>query len=1085
MNVNGLYPNNRKHISERRYHSLSSIEEGVKGNWSRPEANGQLFLIERSDNMETINRLKNQIHDLGKESMKIRRRNIRIEHAGNTSLNVDNRYRLERPEMLVNNDEWKTNAHSLRRGGMRRFICFHQRYVTETNSINNDVVHDEDENNGNHNKHRDDGNERGGEGGGGEEETDVDSTERKLSIDVKERRWDGREICEMHIDNHAKHREVMKSNVYKTQTLQHEHSDQSGRLERESHSNRVAISKKFLKQSSNLINRPPTNHSIVNEEMNEKRFKYLSRKRFDSNRNDFTRNDSNGNISSFLRDNFMSRSLPLTRKEVEKYYQIIRQRYTHPSDRAIHNSTNPPHTLHLKTNNENLSNFRKRSCPPTNIQLLRQRKPLNAYIPPDTTVTLLKPNGIFTHWMKKQEQVHYSFHSCERIDSPDFGGEKKNELVQMSTTLSTNRTDNNNIQIQLTNEHKEKVKEVEMKKTEQISSILPRSLAKIIRTGSTDSGCCDDVDDDAIEENDSYFSNKLSNVRRLNRLNLNDTKCQQSLSVDSNDSDFVNIDDDEEDENDENDIGDQVLVDHLKDDSLLIDCRSFLQFHQSHILNAICVNCADKLTRKRLRTKLTHVIDLIPSVEKKLSFAKSKNIIIYDHSGNDELLSRIHLDNNHHLNRNSSTILQRMKDLDSLLTTVCASINHTPTKLNKWSKDSQNTIKYEMKNIYLLKGGFTSFQSIYPDICVLNRNKLTSNNQQYTTGMPHNNNSNNKSHLLDLKLKSPDKMVRDRITSPSLRCIEKFPISRITKGVYIGNRYDAENMKVLRGHGITHVINVTSDIPCFHIDDIGEHMVILSEKEKCLNERLMMKQINSINDDSSIRYLNIKAEDMFSENLIEYFPQSSDYIEQILHGDDDLIDDNFKESHKKTNRILIHCHAGISRSPTLVIAYLMKHYAMRMKEAYDVVKAARSIICPNLSFLGQLLTLETEIFRDLTKCLTPIVVPSSPRNKSLTKKKFDFTNDENTNVNENIKKIHKKKRKLSKSLTINNLDTTITNKSSNIQLKTGDCNGTIHHVSAVKRERLKTPNIIETKCSPLPTKSSNDKSNTFKFDFVS
>ena len=52
--------------------------------------------------------------------------------------------------------------------------------------------------------------------------------------------------------------------------------------------------------------------------------------------------------------------------------------------------------------------------------------------------------------------------------------------------------------------------------------------------------------------------------------------------------------------------------------------------------------------------------------------------------------------------------------------------------------------------------------------------------------------------------------------------------------------------------------------------------------------------------------------------------------------------------------VLIHCHAGVSRSPTIAVAYLMKRYPVAMAEAYKFVKARRSIISPNLNFMGQL-----------------------------------------------------------------------------------------------------------------------------------
>jgi hypothetical protein len=60
--------------------------------------------------------------------------------------------------------------------------------------------------------------------------------------------------------------------------------------------------------------------------------------------------------------------------------------------------------------------------------------------------------------------------------------------------------------------------------------------------------------------------------------------------------------------------------------------------------------------------------------------------------------------------------------------------------------------------------------------------------------------------------------------------------------------------------------------------------------------------------------------------------------------------------------VLVHCMAGISRSTSLIIYYLMKKYAMSYDEAYNFVKRARSIIQPNTGFEKQLRTYDT--YRD-------------------------------------------------------------------------------------------------------------------------
>eukprot|EP00731_Ephydatia_muelleri_P025039 Em0017g122a len=59
--------------------------------------------------------------------------------------------------------------------------------------------------------------------------------------------------------------------------------------------------------------------------------------------------------------------------------------------------------------------------------------------------------------------------------------------------------------------------------------------------------------------------------------------------------------------------------------------------------------------------------------------------------------------------------------------------------------------------------------------------------------------------------------------------------------------------------------------------------------------------------------------------------------------------------------VLIHCMAGISRSVTLVIAYLMQYYRLPMQQAYQFVKDKRPAISPNLNFMGQLVEFDRTI----------------------------------------------------------------------------------------------------------------------------
>ena len=59
--------------------------------------------------------------------------------------------------------------------------------------------------------------------------------------------------------------------------------------------------------------------------------------------------------------------------------------------------------------------------------------------------------------------------------------------------------------------------------------------------------------------------------------------------------------------------------------------------------------------------------------------------------------------------------------------------------------------------------------------------------------------------------------------------------------------------------------------------------------------------------------------------------------------------------------MLVHCQAGISRSPTIVIAYLMKKHNLKFNEAYNKVRDLRPIIAPNLIFMSQLMDYDAKL----------------------------------------------------------------------------------------------------------------------------
>jgi atypical dual specificity phosphatase len=59
--------------------------------------------------------------------------------------------------------------------------------------------------------------------------------------------------------------------------------------------------------------------------------------------------------------------------------------------------------------------------------------------------------------------------------------------------------------------------------------------------------------------------------------------------------------------------------------------------------------------------------------------------------------------------------------------------------------------------------------------------------------------------------------------------------------------------------------------------------------------------------------------------------------------------------------VLVHCFQGVSRSASVVIAYLMKYKKMKFDRAFEFLKKRRSIVNPNFGFVDQLKNFESTL----------------------------------------------------------------------------------------------------------------------------
>jgi hypothetical protein len=125
--------------------------------------------------------------------------------------------------------------------------------------------------------------------------------------------------------------------------------------------------------------------------------------------------------------------------------------------------------------------------------------------------------------------------------------------------------------------------------------------------------------------------------------------------------------------------------------------------------------------------------------------------------------------------------------------------------------------------------------------------------------------------------------------------------SQILPGIYLGNYINANNLEEIRRLRINYILNCASDI-----------------------------KINNLPTD--VKYCHLDMIDSPQLNIFQYFGKAFAFI----------------ESARKNNcNILIHCKLGISRSTSILIAYMIKHYGYSVKKSLDLIKSKRKQVNPN------------------------------------------------------------------------------------------------------------------------------------------
>ncbi|KAI0773233.1 protein-tyrosine phosphatase-like protein [Trametes elegans] len=153
-------------------------------------------------------------------------------------------------------------------------------------------------------------------------------------------------------------------------------------------------------------------------------------------------------------------------------------------------------------------------------------------------------------------------------------------------------------------------------------------------------------------------------------------------------------------------------------------------------------------------------------------------------------------------------------------------------------------------------------------------------------------------------------------------CIQRSPLddflpqaSEIVPGLFLSDMYTATSPAVLQHLGITHVASVLRK--------------------------------PSHRYPASITHLCVPVDDRTDTNLLDYLDAAVAWIDCAL---------------ARGGRVLVHCVWGMSRSASVVIAYLVAARALSLQEAHSLARARRRVVRPNAGFMAQL-----EVYERVTR----------------------------------------------------------------------------------------------------------------------
>jgi protein-tyrosine phosphatase len=167
----------------------------------------------------------------------------------------------------------------------------------------------------------------------------------------------------------------------------------------------------------------------------------------------------------------------------------------------------------------------------------------------------------------------------------------------------------------------------------------------------------------------------------------------------------------------------------------------------------------------------------------------------------------------------------------------------------------------------------------------------------------------------------------------------------------MGNKNTHASLVIQPGNNIEDFCNLIwtfeDGSPFLYVGEAGSSLFPVSHLHKCNIFHILNVTSSEPNVHKyGINYMRMNIPDSCEFDIIPYFYSSYYFI---------------MDAYKKKQGVLVHCQAGISRSPTIILAFLMSEFKMTLREAVIHVKERRKVIKPNYGFYQKLELLEAKL----------------------------------------------------------------------------------------------------------------------------